>query len=213
MQDCTENEDETYCHLFINLYPSKICSIAFDSNLSTHTKVCPMSGSQNLQVQKNCTVLATLTFNFFESRNQSMLADKHKTEYCVYDSNDCNLHHDHAYGEHLMSCEQYYCPKKYLKCPGFYCIPWRFVCNGYWECPGGTEERGCQRTACPGMYRCKNSSICISNETICDSTQDCHLNDDEHFCPVNQMSNNCPSNFSSPCVKHRAVDGHTEAKM
>ncbi len=93
------------------------------------------------------------------------------------------------------SCEHYICPGKYFKCPRSYCLPWRLVCNGLWECPGGREEMHCNHTACPGMFRCKNSSICISVDNLCDSFHDCHSYEDEHFCSINQIAN-CPLNCS-----------------
>ncbi len=74
------------------------------------------------------------------------------------------------------------------------CLPWKLVCNGLWECPGGTEEMRCNRTECPGMSKCRNSSICLSYDNLCDSIHDCHLNDDEQFCSM--KSKVCPSNCS-----------------
>ena len=101
------------------------------------------------------------------------------------------------------------CPGKYFKCPQSYCLPWRLVCNGLWECPGGTEEMHCNHTACPGMFRCKNSSICISVDNLCDLIHDCHLHEDEHFCSINPIAN-CPLNcscllFSMTC-EHVSLD-------
>ncbi len=88
------------------------------------------------------------------------------------------------------------CESKYFKCPGFYCLPWRFVCTGQWECPGGTDEMDCQRKVCPGMFKCRNSSICISNQNLCDTKSffDCPLGDDEHLCT--REPHVCPTNCS-----------------
>ncbi len=88
------------------------------------------------------------------------------------------------------------CQSSYFKCPGFYCLPWRFVCNGQWECPGGTDEIHCNKTTCPGMFKCKASSICISYVSLCDVISDCPLNDDEYFCYKGLTLQSCPSNCS-----------------
>ena len=96
-------------------------------------------------------------------------------------------------GRVLVSCEDHVCGDKYFKCPGFYCLPWRYVCNGEWECPGGVDEKNCDRTICPGMFMCKNSSICITTDSLCDLISDCYLNDDENYCPIDRVPNKCPS--------------------
>ncbi len=44
----------------------------------------------------------------------------------------------------------------FYKCPGYYCVPWRAVCNNVWDCPGGADETNCIRTSCRG-----NSNVMI----------------------------------------------------
>ncbi len=86
-------------------------------------------------------------------------------------------------GKYLIDCDTFVCKQKYFKCPGYYCIPWRVVCNGVWDCPGGTDETSiCNYTACPRQFKCHNSSTCISDESVCDDILDCKQGDDEHFC-------------------------------
>ncbi len=108
--------------------------------------------------------------------------------------------------KHLISCEDYTCDSKYFKCPDFYCILWKFVCNGVWECPGGTDElkMDCSKGTCPGMFHCRNSSICISTKSVCDNDNDCPSKDDKQFCNDNKLY--CPTNcsclfYSLSCIK------------
>ncbi len=35
------------------------------------------------------------------------------------------------------------CPETYFKCPGNYCIPYQYLCDGEWHCPDGEDELGC----------------------------------------------------------------------
>ena len=105
---------------------------------------------------------------------------------------ECSCLESYSHGQHLVSCETHTCNPKYFKCPGYYCIAWRYVCNNKWECPGGMDEIDCDRTACPGMFRCKDSVTCISQESLCDDIPDCNYGDDQSFCE----GQSCPSNCS-----------------
>ena len=100
----------------------------------------------------------------------------------------------------------YPCNDTYYKCPGFYCIPWRYVCDGMIHCPGGLEEdvQSCNRTSCPGQFACYNTSICIHPESTCNDYTDCPNGDDEFYCSFTFP--NCPNNclcvlFSFVCSK------------
>ncbi len=108
----------------------------------------------------------------------------------------CGIIDGNSSGYHLISCENHTCLSIYFKCPGYYCLPWRFVCNGQWDCPGGMEEIHCNRTACPGMFKCRMSSICIPHVSICDNITDCPLKDDQHFCDRSLNLMSCPTNCS-----------------
>ena len=88
---------------------------------------------------------------------------------------------------------------KYFKCPGFNCLRWKSVCNGDWECPGGTDEVQCNRTICPGMYKCHSSAICLSFHNLRVNISDCPFNDDGHFYNLEQdldIQATCPTNCS-----------------
>ncbi len=84
--------------------------------------------------------------------------------------------------DRITICEDYNCKNVYFKCPGFYCVPWQYVCDGKWDCPGGLEEKNCNRTSCPAFFKCQRSSICVTLQSICDVIENCPLGDDEFFC-------------------------------
>ncbi len=69
------------------------------------------------------------------------------------------------------------------------------MCNGVWECPGGTDElkMDCPRTTCPGMFQCRNCSICIAMDSTCDGENDCPSKD-ENLC--SDYTYDCPPNCS-----------------
>ncbi len=86
------------------------------------------------------------------------------------------------------------CDIKYYKCPGYFCIPRRYVCNGIWECPQGLEETSCNLDRCQGLFKCLNVSMCLSVESYCDGIHDCLYGDDEIFCEPGLMI--CGTNCS-----------------
>ena len=98
-------------------------------------------------------------------------------------------------GGHLENCTHFECNMKF-KCPGHYCIPWEYVCDGKWDCPHGIDEiadYNCvQERQCTNMFKCKKSIICIHISDICNVKIDCPLGDDEYFCDLKFTS--CPTN-------------------
>jgi len=86
---------------------------------------------------------------------------------------------------HLIDCADFECPKRdYVKCSNSYCIPWRYICDGKWDCVMGEDEVGCARYVCPGQYKCANQSSCILLHQLCDGHRQCPMGDDEWFCDL-----------------------------
>ena len=90
-------------------------------------------------------------------------------------------------GSHIEQCKDFEC-NVHFKCPGYYCIPWGYICDGKWDCPDGYDESvvqqcGINRT-CTDMFKCKDSQLCLHLEDICNVYSDCPLGDDELFCKL-----------------------------
>ena len=97
----------------------------------------------------------------------------------------------------------YNCSSKYYKCPDYYCIPWRYLCDAEWNCPRGNDEINCVNRTCPGQLKCKNSEICIAIDNVCDGFSDCPYFDDTNFCE--SILATCPVNctcllYSISCI-------------
>ena len=161
---CKHKDDETHCSDKMLDAPKKLCDIIFTNGIEPLKHLCP-----------EMTQKAEFNFQLVEKVVGSRFV-------CIFEKNDIYEIAFYQNGSHLMDCHDFTCTIKYFKCPGFYCIPWRFVCNGLWECPGGTEERQCLITNCPGQYLCVGSVTCLSAESICDTLIDCPYGDDEYFC-------------------------------
>ena len=112
---------------------------------------------------------------------------------CKYRLNKLNHLIPCRTGGHIEECEYFECNMMF-KCPGFYCVPWSYVCDGKWDCPGGSEEShrySCGKYRnCTNMYRCRNSKICIHLGNVCDEYDDCPLDDDESLCEISRLK--CP---------------------
>ena len=94
-------------------------------------------------------------------------------------------------GSHLQECGNYEC-NQHFKCPGYYCIPWGYICDGKWDCPFGSDEHGCSVRHCYGLFKCMQSCICLHIGDICDGYKDCPTGDDEFLCAL--VGFNCPEN-------------------
>ena len=117
-------------------------------------------------------------------------------EICIYRLDKNNLLTPCRTGEHVANCSLIQCNMKF-KCPGFYCIPWSYVCDGKWDCPGGYDEGtefkcGINRT-CRNMFKCRNSQKCIHVGDVCNGLKDCNTGDDEYMCSLAGLL--CPSSF------------------
>ncbi len=101
-------------------------------------------------------------------------------------------------GTHLAHCETFECIWDTFKCPDSYCIKLRYLCDGYWDCPYGLDEKSCDVTKHPGFYRCLNTSIVIQPKSVCDNVTDCPSEDDEVNCAYSRVM--CPYNCT--CLLH-----------
>ncbi len=199
--DCIGEDDEKHCPLFPHMFhPSQICEIVLNASIFNFPWTCHKKHSADRPNQISCINLIAnvnpLTFDF-TIPSKPVHNDQNQTyEPCVYIPHVCGLMHGQSNGYHLISCEEHVCDKRHFKCPGYYCLPWRFVCNDQLDCPGGADEAQCAHAGCPGMFKCRNSSICISGEDLCDDISDCPLNDDQFFCNISNYLKSCPSNCS-----------------
>ncbi len=107
----------------------------------------------------------------------------------------------------MVSCKEFECNMKY-KCPQYYCVPFRYVCNGKWDCPHGKDEDLCGLTRkCSDMFKCRNSQLCLHKNDVCDSFPDCPEGDDEYLCKLLRVK--CPHlcyclNYAILCI-HRST--------
>ncbi|XP_053379720.1 uncharacterized protein LOC123526988 isoform X2 [Mercenaria mercenaria] len=62
---------------------------------------------------------------------------------CVFDIDSAGFVIGSRSGQHLQECEHFSCPTNTVKCPGSFCLPVKFICDGKIQCPGGQDEEEC----------------------------------------------------------------------
>ncbi len=136
------------------------------------------------------------------------------TSICIHMLNEFQLPIPCRTGEHLQHCKTFECDT-HMKCSESYCVPWKYICDGKWDCSGGTDEgrKGqCKSTwLCKQLFRCKDSNMCIHIAELCDRSPDCPLGDDEYFCSLHRTT--CPPGCK--CVTHAVLcyDMYLDQKM
>ncbi len=112
-------------------------------------------------------------------------------ETCVYRLNEVGNLLPCKTGNHMQECTDFQC-NGMVKCPGYYCIPFSYVCDKSWDCPHGYDEHSCPTLGvCVSLYHCFNSNVCVHPHNICNGHEDCPFHEDEFLCDLHGFS--CPS--------------------
>ncbi len=197
IMDCPgrRTSDETFCDCKIvpeRDYYNKLCKHNLDNYSSTCSPLllknsngqCVLYSDNISQVSTNETIWEAKLdqMNLTESSTSpcaspyNFLCTQHKQSTCYSIEDVCSYRLDIRkemypcqHGSHLANCKMFECNMMF-KCPGYYCIPWSYVCDGKWDCPFGVDECAarCKSTNCSAMYKCLLSGICVHLGNTCD---------------------------------------------
>ncbi len=204
--DCIDGSDEKDCHCYSNgvmtndsMFCSQHCSILLNckcpvlysnqylGGCMTYKQQISILGGQPSRHKQNC--FKPDTFECYPGYTECYL----QKERCIY--NVTKYSKELMYcknGKHLQNCEYANCTNLWMfKCQNSYCLPYRYMCNGHWDCWNGEDEVICGELTCKNMFKCQVAQICIHFMNVCDSVIDCPFSDDEYLCRVRYCPHQC----------------------
>ncbi|CAH2057043.1 unnamed protein product, partial [Iphiclides podalirius] len=93
------------------------------------------------------------------------------------DEDGCGLNEGFEALEEKTRCQpgEYVCERNQS-----ICLPPTARCNAKVECPGGTDEAGCDFRCAPhGLFECRQQLACVARAMVCDGRNDCSDGSDE----------------------------------
>ena len=206
VNDCTNNVDEANCFCFVDgkkvdyshfckhfcQHPTCIChKLLFQGNYPG----CHVFEYKNREpirslspfIANNITDLSHKLLSKQRHCYQDQLHMYFMNQKCIYKLDEDGNLETCRNGKHLEECTHFNCESvgKY-KCPGYYCIPMAYVCDGKVDCPRAMDEYGCKNYNCKNLFHCLNTIQCIYITDVCNGVQDCPYGDDEINCILNE---------------------------
>ena len=217
--DCSAGEDELHCSCqvtpamdclcqpMLNVVPPGKC-VPFGNNLLTnvsenkmeditgykcsdgHITVKECSDDESyygfgMNKAMGCSMLQMSCIPYSKCHDIGLL--------CQYDLDHNNQMIPCRNGFHLQKCEKYECTHSF-KCYLSYCIPYRRVCDGVYDCIHGDDEDFCQENICDFILKCRTLSgtySCIHSTEVCDGVRHCLHGEDELLCDVKPCQATC----------------------
>ncbi len=112
---------------------------------------------------------------------------------CQYDLDHNNQIITCRNGFHLENCENSICTNSY-KCYMSYCIPYRRVCDGVYDCIHRDDEDFCEQHLCKFMLKCRSIQMmytCVHPIEVCDGVRHCLHGEDELLCDLKPCPAGC----------------------
>ncbi|GLV41378.1 LDL receptor related protein 4 [Carabus blaptoides fortunei] len=182
--DCSEGEDEWECNVE-NKITCEWQPMTLECNRGKVLKI--MSANYGRTNDSVCGLFEDT--NCRASRSLSIIKNK-----CEGQTNCTVMATNNNFGDPCHGVVKYIeaeyqcvpgpvCTANQFKCDDGKCMSKLLLCNGYPDCSGGEDERGCRPVCTANQFKCDDGK-CMSKSLLCNGYPDCSEGEDGHECNV-----------------------------
>ncbi|XP_055888368.1 G-protein coupled receptor GRL101-like isoform X2 [Biomphalaria glabrata] len=130
-----------------------LCIYNNNTNYSNDTNMLNVIDNSDFSCESKILKLNSTSPSSFQCEFQQNISDYRciRNRYYVYCKDN----------SHLQNCENFTCPKDFIKCPKSYCISNTYIGDRVKDCPYGEDELKLENYSCAADFTLKSRGVCI----------------------------------------------------